>query len=112
MTQQKSPQSSQPNSEEKIWGAVSYLWILSLVVLAARKKNEFIRFHANQGILLFIISVAALILGPIGMLLNILIVIVSITGIIKALKGETWTIPVVGQFAAKIGDWLVKTLKL
>lgn len=101
-----------PNSEQKIWAAASYLWILSLVVLTARKKNDYIRFHANQGVLLFVISVASILLGPLTMIVNIIVAIAAIMGIINALKGEKWEIPVIGQFATKLGDWLVKTLKL
>lgn len=39
--------SGRPNTEQKIWAVASYLWILSVVVLAARTKNQYIRFHAN-----------------------------------------------------------------
>ncbi len=106
MTETKSKQSP---SEEKIWAAVSYLWILSLV---ARKNNPFVRFHASQGALLFALSIIFMLIPGIGWLLNILIGIAAIIGIIKALQGEKWEIPVVGQFAIKFADWLVKTLKL
>ena len=98
--------------EGKIWAAVSYLWIISLVVLAARKNDSFIRFHANQGALLFVISVVFMLIPGIGWLLNILICIAAIVGIIKALQGEKWEVPVLGGFAVQFGDWIIKTLKL
>ncbi|NUM25649.1 MAG: hypothetical protein HUU49_03445 [Candidatus Buchananbacteria bacterium] len=110
MTDTKSQKSV--TSEEKIWGAVSYLWILSLVALAARKNNQFVRFHASQGALLFAISLILMLIPGIGWLLNILIGIAAIIGIIKALQGEKWEVPAVGQFSTKFADWLVKTLKL
>lgn len=100
------------SSEQKVWAAASYLWILSLVVLAARKNSVYIRFHANQGFLLFVISLVSILLGPIGMVLNILVVIASIFAIIKALQGEKWELPALGGFAKNLGDWVVKTLKL
>jgi len=99
-------------SEEKVWGAVSYLWILSLVALAARKNNEYIRFHANQGILLFIASLVFFLTGPFVIILNMIVGIAAIVGIIKALQGEKWELPVVAPFAVKLGDWIIKTLKL
>lgn len=100
------------SQEEKIWGAISYLWVLSVVALAARKNNEFIRFHANQGLILFVISVVVMILPPLGMLLNIIVAIAVIVGIIKALQGEKWELPLLADAAKKLGDWLIKTVKL
>lgn len=102
----------QATSEEKVWGAVSYLWVVSLVALAARKENEFIRFHANQGALLFVISLILMLIPGIGWLINIAVGIVAIIGIIKALQGERWEVPVVGGMAKKFGDWIIKTIKL
>jgi len=97
--------------EEKIWAAVSYLWILSLVVLAARKNNEFVRFHANQGALLFVLSFIGIIPG-IGWLVWFIVLILVIIGLIKALQGEKWELPLIAGAAKSFGDWLVKTVKL
>ncbi len=99
-------------SEKKVWAAVGYLWILSLVVLAARKDNEFVRFHASQGFFLFVVSTILWFIPVIGWLLNILIGVVAIVGIIKAIQGEKWELPVVGQMAKNLGSWVIKTLKL
>ncbi|MFA6410636.1 MAG: hypothetical protein WCW26_03635 [Candidatus Buchananbacteria bacterium] len=99
-------------SEEKIWAAISYLWILSVVAIAARKNNEFVRFHASQGLLLFAVSIVLCFIPVIGWLLNILIGITAIVGIIRALQGEKWQLPVAADLAKSFGDWLVKTLKL
>lgn len=97
--------------EEKIWGALSYVWVLSLVALAARKNNEYIRFHANQGFILFLLSL--FMWFPIlGWLLGIVVMIMSIIGIFKALRGEEWSLPVLADPAIKAGEWLVKTIKL
>jgi uncharacterized membrane protein len=98
-------------SEDKIWGAFGYLWILSLVVLAARKDNEFVRFHANQGVLLFLCSLVVILTGPFMMLFNLIIGIVAIIGIIKAITGEKWALPIGADWAKSLGDWVVKTLK-
>ncbi len=98
--------------EKKIWAAVGYLWILSLVALASRKDNDFVRFHASQGALLFVISVVFWFIPGLGWLLNILVGIAAIIGIIKALQGEKWELPIVGKWAKSLGDWIIKTLKL
>lgn len=98
-------------SDQKIWAVVGYLWILSLVVLAARKNNDYVRFHASQGVLLFIISIVALILGPIGMLINVVVVIAAVVGIFKAWQGEKWELPGLSNLAQNFGNWIIKTLK-
>lgn len=99
-------------SEEKIWAAAGYLWILSLVALAARKNNEFVHFHASQGVLLFVASCVLWFIPVLGWFLNLVIGIAAIVGIIKALQGEKWELPVVGGMAKNLGDWIIKTLKL
>jgi len=100
------------SSEQKIWGAISYLWILSLVALAARKKDDYIRFHANQGVLIFAVSLFLMFIPMLGWLLNVLLGITAIVAIIKALQGERWELPIASDVAVKFGNWVVKTLKL
>ena len=101
-----------PNGEQKIWAMASYLWILSVVVLAARTKNQYIRFHANQGVLIFVLSLASFLTGPFMPLVNIVLAGAALMGMYRAFQGEKWEVPVIGKFATKIGDWVVKTLKL
>jgi len=100
------------STEGRVWAAISYLWILSLVALAARKDDEFIRFHANQGVFLFAVSLVMFFIPILGWMINIIIMIASIVAIVKALKGETWELPLVGDIAQKFGDWIVETIKL
>ncbi|MFA5029734.1 MAG: hypothetical protein WC518_03230 [Patescibacteria group bacterium] len=106
------PEQKSVSQEEKIWGAISYLWILSLVALAVRKKSDFVRFHASQGVLLFVVSVVLMLIPVFGWMINILIGILAIIGIIKALQGEKWGLPLLAQPAKSLGDWIVKTIKL
>ena len=100
------------SSEQKVWGAISYLWILSLVALAARKNSPYVRFHANQGVLLFLVSIVSMVLGPIGVFVNVVVAVAAIMGIIKSLQGEKWALPGVSGMAQNLGNWIVKTLKL
>ncbi len=100
------------STEQKLWGAASYLWILSLVALAARKDDDFIRFHANQGVLIFAVSIFLMLIPMLGWILNVLLGITAIVAIIKSLQGERWELPIASDVAVKFGDWVIKTLKL
>lgn len=104
-------QTKKITQEEKIWGALSYVWILSIVALAARKNNEYVRFHANQGFLLFILSLFFW-FPVLGWLLAVVVTIMAIVGILKSLQGEEWPLPVLAASAKQVGDWFIKTIKL
>jgi len=88
--------------EDKLLAAVSYLWIVSVVIMIIKKDSKFIQFHAKQGFVIFIASIIFLFIPFLGWLLNLLIVILVILGFIKALSGEYWKIPVVYSIANKI----------
>jgi len=103
---------TKPNMEEKVWGAVSYVWVLSLVALAARKNNDYVRFHASQGTLLFILSLIFMIIPVIGWIINIFLVIAMVIGIVKSLQGKKWELPLVAGVSKSLADWIVKKAKL
>jgi len=95
--------------EGKIFALISYLWILCLVPLLLKKENKFAMFHAKQGLVLFICEIALWIIGIIpilGWLISIvgslICGILSLVGIIQALMGNYWKIPVLGDYAEKI----------
>jgi uncharacterized membrane protein len=84
--------------------ALSYIWILCLVPLLG-SKDEFVKFHAKQGFILFIIELALILVGwipVIGWLASLIVAIVAIIGLIKALNGEKWEIPYVYNWSQKI----------
>ena len=102
------------DSNDKVYGILSYIGILVLVPLLAG-KSQFARFHANQGLVLFIadivlgavigISVGVLSLIPfvgivIGSILSgvlgLAIFILMIMGIVNAVNGEMKPLPVIG----------------
>ncbi len=93
----------QPSSggESKLFAALSYLWILSVVMLFLKKDDEFVSFHAKQGLILFIASFIGWI-PVIGWIIWFLVVAFMLIGFFKALSGEKWSIPLVGSLAKKI----------
>lgn len=98
------------DSNETMTAILSYLGFLVLIPLIAiesKKRNEFIKFHLQQGLNLFIVEIilgiiftilTAITFGIFGIIANIvyvLILVVCIIAIIKALNKEKWPIPVV-----------------
>ena len=102
------------DSNDKAFGALGYVGILFLIPLLAG-KTEFTRFHANQGLVLFIADVAsgiiigilsailgfipifgAILAGIISCLLGLAIFVLMILGIVHAVQGEMKPLPVIG----------------
>lgn len=100
------------SQDQKFMAAVGYLWILSVIILAVKKNDGFVRFHASQGALIFVCSLVLMFIPVVGWLINLLLGITALVGIIKSLQGEEWALPVGGEIAAKLGDGIIKTLKL
>lgn len=103
------PEEKSIAQDDKIWGLLSYLWVVSFIALAMKKNNAYVRFHASQGALLCVISLAGLI-PVLGQIIAVIVMIFAIIGMIKAYNGEKWPLPVIGKQAKEFGDWLVKTL--
>lgn len=98
-----------PKSDSNLLAAISYLWILSVIILFVKKDDDFVTFHAKQGTVIFGVSVVLAIvgiplsfLGPLILLINLVIFIAVIIGFVKALSGKKYKIPVVGDLAEKI----------
>jgi len=96
--------------ENKAIAAIGYVGILCLVPLFAKKDSKFAQEHGKQGFVLFIAWIAIWILGmlpvigwfiiwPLGM---VCLGILSIIGLIKAIQGEFWEVPVIGQYRSKV----------
>ncbi len=102
MAEEKTTSTPDKNVEEnKGIAALSYLWILFLIPLLGKKESKFAQFHAKQGLIIFILSFVTIV--PIlGWILFLVIVLVAIVGIIKALSGEWWKIPLVYDLSKKI----------
>lgn len=99
-TSQYDPQDIEKN---KVMALLAY--IIFLIPLLAAKDSPFARFHANQGLVLFIAAVlvsavAAIpiigwILAPIA---AVAITIMSILGIVNAVGGKAKELPLIGKF--------------
>ncbi len=85
-----------------------YLGLLSIVPYLAAKDDEEVRFHARQGLALGLIGIGAAALAAIpfihffGAIGIALVVILSVLGIIKALTGNRWRMPVAADLADRL----------
>jgi len=106
----KSEPSLDPEIQEgKFFAAVGYLSLLCFVPLLLKKGNRFAQFHGKQGLVLFILELAASVLKAIPALGDVVFTlafvvlgILSLVGIVKVLMGEYWEMPVVQEIAGKI----------
>jgi uncharacterized membrane protein len=95
----------QVTPKDRLFAAISYIWILSLVSLFLVRENEYVQFHAKQGVILFIAwSLGWLVFWvPLaGQVFMLALLVASITGVYKAWKGERFVLPIVSKFAERI----------
>ncbi|MBF0626528.1 MAG: hypothetical protein HQL82_17210 [Magnetococcales bacterium] len=88
---------------------ISYLGILCLVPLFVNDGDEFVNFHARQGMVLWIWSVLAILslhLPVIGAFFFsssvIFILMFSTLGMLSVVLTRAWKLPFVGQMAARL----------
>jgi len=98
--------------QNKAMAILAYLSWLVLIPLFAAKDSKFAKFHCNQGLTLFICSIACSLLMTIlafipfvrwigfilGSLLGVAILILAILGIINAANGQAKELPIIGKF--------------
>lgn len=105
-TQEVQKESTQSTvGDEKLFGALSYLWLLSVIIYLLKKDDQFVRFHARQGIVLFIFSLVLWVfwfIPFIGWLINLAMWAAIFFGAYKAFMGEKYKFPVVSDVADKL----------
>ncbi len=88
--------------DSNLMAALSYVWIISIVMLVLKKEDPFVAFHAKQGLVLFGVSVLLWFIPIVGWLLNLVVFVGMVVGFIKALSGEEYELPIVSNIAKKI----------
>jgi len=94
--------------DENVAGFFCYLlgFITGIIFLMVEKKSNFVKFHAMQSTItflsLFVISFILRLIPIIGLLVYpiwILTLILWLLLMIKALRGERYSLPIVGKMA-------------
>ncbi len=97
------------SQDDKVYAALSYMWILCLVPLLMKRDREYVHWHARQGFVLFVGEFILFIVGMIpllGWLINfvgwIAALILSVLGIVAALGGRKWEMPYIYEYVKKL----------
>ncbi len=102
--------------QNKVLALLSYIFILFLVPLFAAPNSKFARYHANQGLVLFIVdvvvgavigivcaiigaipAVGGIIAGIISGVLGLVLLALMILGIVNAVTGKAKALPLIGR---------------
>jgi uncharacterized membrane protein len=108
---------------ESVAGALAYCTFvpaIAFLLIQPYSKNRFVRFHAFQSIglcvagvvigaalrvagvlLVFIPLIGHLFVALVTMLVSLAVFVVWVVLIVKALQGETFRLPIIGDFAEK-----------
>lgn len=100
----------------KTFAALSYIAFLFLIPILAAPNSKFARFHSNQGLVLFIVSVVCSVVlsilrivmysiaDPLGKILSViswvvglLLLVLAIIGIINAVQEKAKELPIIGK---------------
>ena len=98
------------DTNDKVFGVLSYLGFLCLIPIFAG-KTDFVKFHANQGLVLFIVEailgtvctivgfipVIGWLGGIVGALVSLASFVLAILGIVSVAQGEEKELPVIGS---------------
>jgi len=95
--------------QKNILAIISYIGILCLIPILTKEEDGFVKFHAKQGLVLFIAEIITWVifyalpyqLWFLYNLLALLWIILSIIGIMNVIKGEQKPLPLIGKLAGK-----------
>lgn len=115
---QNVPQSTAPKAAEptpiadpndvtnnKVWAILAY--IIFFLPLIFAKESKFAIYHAQQGLVLFIVAIIINIIGSVIPILgwfiilplgNIFILVLALIGIVNSAKGLMKELPLIGQY--------------
>ena len=122
--QDRSRQDLEISDSSRWLAALAYAFVLAVFVVYEAKRrppDEYVRFHARQGFVLFFAEFALLVVSMIlghtighvdylgavimitwNLVTGLLAVGVSVMGFMYALSGERWRVPLLGDYANRV----------
>ena len=91
--------------DNRVMAILAYIWILFLVPLLAAKQSRYARFHAYQGVTLFITWIAVQVVGWIlpynlsglATIASLGLLVLAVIGIVNAYNGKAKPLPLIGK---------------
>lgn len=102
-------------SDNKVWAILSYCFIVVIVAIIAKKDSPYVKYNANQGLVVFILMVISSILGSVlGLILggipvvgflvslifwlvDIALTLLEVFGIVNSAMGKAKELPFLGK---------------
>jgi uncharacterized membrane protein len=91
--------------QNKVMGILAYIIFFVPLIAGTYKTSEYVKFHTNQGTILWIagfaggiISVIPILGWIIAPLVSLAVFIFAIMGIVSALKPEAKPLPIIGKY--------------
>ncbi len=91
--------------KQKLLALLSYLSILLFFPLNFIKGDEFVHYHAKQGVVMFVLAIliAFTFWIPVaGWVFLLAYLVIWFTGVLNALTGKSEPVPVVGKIAERL----------
>jgi len=95
--------------DENLEAVLCYIvaWVTGIIFLVLEKENKFVRFHAMQSLVTFVVLFIAGMVAPIipiiggiiSLLISPLVIILWLFMMYKAYQGEMYKLPYVGDFS-------------
>lgn len=96
-------------TEQHIFAALAYVWVLVFIPLLTQKDDPYVMYHVRQGLVVFGIGllnwVVGTVVAPLWPLINIItlgLILIAIIGVIHALRHQEKPLPLIGSLASHI----------
>lgn len=91
------------NKENAVLAAVACIPVVAIVLFFVEKKDLFVRYYAAQYAVLTLVMIVLSFVVCIAPFVNLIGLVLTILGALKAYKGERWDMP-------KISDWALSLM--
>lgn len=88
-------------TDQNMLAALSYLWVISIIMLVVKRGDEYVQFHAKQGLVLSLLTLLAFI-PLLGWIVWALAIAGMVVGFAQAWQGKRYQLPLVYGWSQKI----------